>query len=409
MKNFGTQQKRKFLPLAALILFAAAAGLFTATSGYAQTITLVSPNEEVSGEFGTSSSGAGDVDGDGIADVIVGAPNDDPGASPTDAGRAYIFSVATGTVLFTLVSPNEELFGRFGFSVSDAGDVNGDGKADVIVGAYTEDPGASPDDAGRAYIFVNPTPFVFRADEDVEIYRHVDSEGDIHANDDIVFKTGNRPQSIHTGDLTAVDDIEVKKRNKIIGTATAGDEVNNAGEITGGFTENAAVAKIPLPTLPDFDAGDDDIEVDENETLMLDPGNYEKVKVEEKGTLILKSGIYNLESLEMGKESVLSIDASSGPVIINLKEKLEVGEEATMALIGSITLVTFKIAGKDKISLGNGALFFGSILAPEATVELGKGVRFKGSIFAENIKVDKGTRFVSHNFVGAFPQGGAWI
>ncbi len=127
--------------------------LFVTIRGYAQTITLNSPNEEVSGQFGVAVSSAGDVNGDGKADVIAGAFHENPGASPVDAGRAYIFSGADGSLLFTLVSPNEEAGGEFGISVSGAGDVNADGKADVIVGARLEDPGTSPVNAGRAYVF----------------------------------------------------------------------------------------------------------------------------------------------------------------------------------------------------------------------------------------------------------------
>ena len=123
---------------------------------YTQTLnitTLKSPNEETSGLFGRSVAGAGDVNQDGFADVIVGAYQENPGASPDNAGRGYIFSGQNGSLLFELISPNEELGGNFGISVSGAGDVNQDGFADVIVGAYHEDPGASPDEAGRAYIF----------------------------------------------------------------------------------------------------------------------------------------------------------------------------------------------------------------------------------------------------------------
>ena len=114
---------------------------------------LISPNEEAYGYFGYSVSDAGDINGDGFADVIVGAYNEDPSTSPDGAGRAYIFSGQDGSLLFELMSPNEEAFGYFGYSVSDAGDINGDGFADVIVGAYSEGPSTSPDNAGRAYIF----------------------------------------------------------------------------------------------------------------------------------------------------------------------------------------------------------------------------------------------------------------
>jgi hypothetical protein len=127
--------------------------IFTAKPVYCQTLDLVSPNEEEYGAFGRSVSRVADVTGDAIPDVIVGAPGESPDGSPEDAGRAYIMSGADGALVFELSSPNEEEYGYFGSSVSVAGDVNGDAIPDVIVGADYENPGSSPLNAGRAYIF----------------------------------------------------------------------------------------------------------------------------------------------------------------------------------------------------------------------------------------------------------------
>jgi hypothetical protein len=100
--------------------------------------------------FGRSVSGAGDVNGDGFGDVIVGAYFNDAGG--TSAGRAYIFyggpvPNAVADITFTGAAANDQ----FGISVSHAGDANGDGFSDVIVGAYLNDAGGA--DAGRAYLF----------------------------------------------------------------------------------------------------------------------------------------------------------------------------------------------------------------------------------------------------------------
>jgi hypothetical protein len=111
--------------------------------------TLESPNMQAYGYFGGSVSGAGDVNGDGYPDVVVGADGEDAGAS--HAGRAYIFSGQSGGFLYTLQSPNPESFGLFGYCVSEAGDLNDDGHEDLMVGAWCEDGGAT--DAGRAYVF----------------------------------------------------------------------------------------------------------------------------------------------------------------------------------------------------------------------------------------------------------------
>ena len=90
-----------------------------------------------------SVSGAGDVNGDGFADVIVGAPLTDAGGF--NRGAAYVVFGgaglggstltlnALGTGGFTLNGFQDNA--RAGGSVSGAGDVNGDGFADVIVGA----------------------------------------------------------------------------------------------------------------------------------------------------------------------------------------------------------------------------------------------------------------------------------
>jgi hypothetical protein len=118
---------------------------------------LVSPDPQDSGRFGSSVDLIGDVDGDGAADVVVGAPNEDVGTLAAAAGRAYVFSGFSGALLHTLVSPIPEDFGGFGSAVAGVGDVDGDGVTDILVGAPFEDQGASPDDAGRVHLFSGAT------------------------------------------------------------------------------------------------------------------------------------------------------------------------------------------------------------------------------------------------------------
>jgi hypothetical protein len=107
-------------------------------------------------EFGTSVGSAGDVNGDGYDDVIVGAPGWH--TPQTDEGGAWIYKgSSSGLVAAPLWHKESNQEGaKFGTSVGTAGDVNGDGYADVIVGAPFFSNGSSKE--GMAWIYYGSDP-----------------------------------------------------------------------------------------------------------------------------------------------------------------------------------------------------------------------------------------------------------
>jgi hypothetical protein len=111
------------------------------------------PTDQMSGQFGAGAARAGDVNGDGFADVIVGAPGWSGEAA--GEGRAYVYlGTATGlsTVPAWTADPTDQVSGQFGAFVAGAGDVNGDGYADVIISAPGWDGEATNE--GRAYVYL---------------------------------------------------------------------------------------------------------------------------------------------------------------------------------------------------------------------------------------------------------------
>ena len=108
--------------------------------------------DQIFAEYGESVASAGDVNGDGYADVIIGAPNYENGE--VGEGLAFVYhGGAAGLVHLPAWSAESNQAGTwYGWSVASAGDMNGDGYSDILVGAPFYDNGQSNE--GRAYLYL---------------------------------------------------------------------------------------------------------------------------------------------------------------------------------------------------------------------------------------------------------------
>lgn len=141
---------------AAFVYYGSASGLSATPNEVLQ------PTTQAGALFGYSVSKAGDVNGDGYGDLVIGAPADRitlnvgafPVATSVATGKVYVYyggpagtfdgNVSTEPTVSATLSLQQSDFGTllsvpanplYGFSVSNAGDVNGDGRGDIVVGS----------------------------------------------------------------------------------------------------------------------------------------------------------------------------------------------------------------------------------------------------------------------------------
>ncbi|MCC5639943.1 tandem-95 repeat protein, partial [Nostoc sp. CHAB 5844] len=145
--------------------------VFGSSNGFSASLNLSSLNGsngfvingvDAGDSLGYSVSGAGDINGDGIDDLIIGAAFADPNVQRNAAGESYVvFGSRSGFSanlnLSSLDGSNGfvingvDAYDRSGNSVSNAGDINGDGIDDLIIGARGADPNRQ-EDAGESYV-----------------------------------------------------------------------------------------------------------------------------------------------------------------------------------------------------------------------------------------------------------------
>ncbi len=121
-------------------------------SGLSKTAYFTAEGDQVNAFFGKSVACAGDVNRDGYSDVIVGAPGYDHGQN--NEGRAFLYMGTnmgmTQSAAWT--GESNQADANYGYSVASAGDVNGDGFSDVVVGANRYDEKMS--NVGKIYVYM---------------------------------------------------------------------------------------------------------------------------------------------------------------------------------------------------------------------------------------------------------------
>ncbi|MBK8288620.1 MAG: FG-GAP repeat protein [Cellvibrionales bacterium] len=177
--------------------------------------------------FGLSVSGAGDLDGDGHADVVVGASRHDPLNAATgkllkDAGAVYAYSGADGSRLFK--APGLAAGDWLGYSVAAGGDLDNDTGADIVAGAPRRDRTLPPVGRKKAKVL-----------RDVGAVYGLDGTGAV-----LFSLVGNRPKDYYGLSLASAGDIDLDGYADII---TATPNADKAGLVLVGKKMKAKLIK----------------------------------------------------------------------------------------------------------------------------------------------------------------------
>lgn len=315
-------------------------------------------------QSGISVASAGDVNGDGFADVIVGAFQSDPTAG-TDAGRSYVVfgtastaainlsSIAAGTGGFVI--NGEAKNDASGISVASAGDFNGDGLADLLVGAKDATPSSSRAYAGRTYLVFGKTDttainlsaiangtggFVINGDNKEDFSGlSVAAAGDVNADGyaDLII---GAPQN----DAIATDagrSYVIFGSNNSIFRQTAVDQVGtvNADTLTGTAASETIIAKGGNDTLIGNDGADVLYGGGGNDSFQLSADNIAKL------TLGVTSG--NLARIDGGSGSD-TLALSGAGITLNLTT---IANQMSGSRIESIERIDLTGTGNNSLTL----------------------------------------------------------
>ena len=152
------------LALAAIAAPSAGAAL---PAGYSAR-AILNPSGTTSDRFGANMVNAGDVNGDGVDDLLVGLP-DAPGGVPGVSGKVEFIDGRSGGTIATVRPPQEDWSishdgapTRFGAQVASIGDLNGDGVPEDVVSAPGSDINSSAVDMGIVYVLDGKTQAILK-------------------------------------------------------------------------------------------------------------------------------------------------------------------------------------------------------------------------------------------------------
>ena len=253
-------------------------------------------------------------------------------------------------------------------------------------------------------------------DDDDEDDDDDDDHGNSHDHGHYQIKM-DKDSYVAPGYALMADRIEIKQGNLIESDVYTND-LNNSGDITGVIFDEVAT---PLfSTLPPFKtgtAGTSNITVNKNQEVVLEPGDYKKIVVKDRGTLTFTGGVYNIEKLEAKKYSHVRFNERTE---VRVEDEIKFAKSVYVGPAGGSYIdasdIIFYVAGDHHAAkLEQRVEFYGTIYAESGEIDLKKDITFTGALLSDEIEIDKDCDLTVHSYFSTdgagLAKGGrvAWI
>ena len=231
---------------------------------------------------------------------------------------------------------------------------------------------------------------------------HGDDDGDDDDDNHYELKI-EKDVVVAGGYMLKANGIQIKKDASISSDVHA-NELDSRGDIFGDiYTDVQTPLFTNLPPFKSAPAGSQNITVNKNQEVILEPGDYGRINVKDRGTLTFTGGVYNIEKLEAKKSARVRFgDASE----VRVSDEVKIGKQSYVgpaegSLINASNII-FYIAGDNHhaFKIEEDVNFFGTIYAISGEVEIKKEVSFTGAILADEIEIDKEAEMWLHSFFG---------
>ncbi len=139
----------------------------------------------------------------------------------------------------------------------------------------------------------------------------------------------------------------------------------------------------------------------------LPPGAYGTVRLEPGAEIVLSSGDYFIEALEVGAGATVWLDAFDvtgddriDSVRVRVTRRLDVAEGAELAILDptvtSTRHIEITVLQRNHLTIPSNAVVRGTLLAPQAKVTFREGSRLEGAVYADRVRLDPGVVVVYH-------------